>query len=792
MQRLLLLFFLSTAIMRYDGNAQIVHNIYDTLCSGDVLYGYNTTGIYRDTFRVGSTDSIRVLDLTVIPRIGAAPLPRWFNTGTNGSGGTLPALSPDSRWRVSTNMGGPYNPAVVMSYVPPNYSASAWPDCAWISHQASTPGSHSGNMIYYYRIDFLLPCFDSCGSSFNTDSVFCLMLDILVDNSVQEVYVNGVPQSASLGGVIPVANPYGYVGFQNAQKLSLTLCSGWKRGYNSLIVQIASGAPYAGFLAQASVNAPPPPPAVQASFDIDPVVGGASSAVDTGCAPFTVHFLNSSVSATGFIWDFGDGSPQSNVDSPTHTYHNPGAYTVTLIASSALCGLPDTLQKVIMVYDYPVVNLGPDTVLCSDAILLQSKPPYTDVGYLWNSGATTPSWTATQSGSYWLEIDRYGCAARDSIDLVLNYAVQADLGNDTGICDRDQPLILYANQPPGAHLLWSNGLSDTLMEVVRTGVYWLHVALNGCESSDTIRVTMVPTPVVDLGPDSIICEQFPLRIGWTVPGAMYSWNTGEETSHTEVSATNDYVLTINLDGCIVRDTIGITAMPEPVVELNDQDICPEQTIILDATYRTGSTYSWNTGEITPGIAVQSAGTYWVKIVSEHRCIGNDTVLLTFYPKPVVMLGPDTVVCEETPLVLVPFRINADSLYWSDGSVENTLMIRHGGEYIVTAVNKCGLTMDTIGVRQRYCDIMIPDAFTPNGDAKNDVFRVLGNVERMEGFRLTIFNRWGRELFHTQDRRKGWDGIYNGHAMGVDTYVYMLEYSIEGAPYLRKGNFHLIR
>src|SRR5690606_5613034 len=264
-----------------------VNYMFDTICSGDNRFGYGVTGIYRDTFKTTTVDSIRVLDLTVIPRHGSAPAARWFNTGTNGTGGTLPALTPDLKWKVGTSIGGPYNSAVVMSYVPPNYSPSIWPDCAWISHSAATPGSHSSNMLYYYRIDFDLPCMDSGGNSFSVDSSFCLMLDLLVDNAVMEGYVNGIPQSGNMGGVIPPPNPYGYVGFQYAQRPSVTLCSGWKPGDNKLIFEIASGAAYAGFLCQASVNAPPSPPPIKASFDIDPVVGGASSS-DTGCAPFTV------------------------------------------------------------------------------------------------------------------------------------------------------------------------------------------------------------------------------------------------------------------------------------------------------------------------------------------------------------------------------------------------------------------------------------------------------------------------------------------------------------------------
>jgi gliding motility-associated-like protein len=179
-------------------------------------------------------------------------------------------------------------------------------------------------------------------------------------------------------------------------------------------------------------------------------------------------------------------------------------------------------------------------------------------------------------------------------------------------------------------------------------------------------------------------------------------------------------------------------------------------------------------------------------IRETRRVGQDSIRLSYYPKPIVRLGADTAVCEETPLQLWAWHINADSLMWSDGSVGNMLTVKYGGEYMVTGINKCGTGSDTILVKQVFCDIWLPNAFTPNGDGANDVFKVLGNIGRLEGFGFRIFNRWGEQMFHTKDRYQGWEGLYNGGPALLGTYVYMLEYSVDGKPYMQKGNFHLIR
>ncbi len=437
--------------------------------------------------------------------------------------------------------------------------------------------------------------------------------------------------------------------------------------------------------------------------------------------------------------------------------------------------------------------LGGDTAFCAGGSY-RLQAAYPGATYMWNTGAATSYLDVTVSGDYSVAItSSNGCVARDTVTVTVYDMPVVDLGADRGICDRDTPFVLTSEQPAGYHYLWSNGLSDTQMRITRTGSYWLEVSGYGCKASDTVRINVIPAPEVYIGADSIICEQFPARIGTEIAGASYLWSTGAATAYISVSGTGIYRLEVNLEGCIVNDTINITAMPVPDIDLgSDRDICPEETIVLDGSYGVNSSYTWSTGDITPVIPVSSAGLYWVRVTTEYHCVGEDTVLLTFYPNPVVSLGPDTTVCEETPLALLPGRINADELVWSDGSTGNTLTVQYGGEYIVTGINKCGTGSDTIEVKQIFCDIWLPNAFTPNGDGGNDVFRVLGNIGRLEGFSLSIFNRWGERIFYTTDKLEGWDGYHNGTESVLGTYIYMLEYTIDGNPYLKKGNFHLLR
>ncbi len=402
------------------------------------------------------------------------------------------------------------------------------------------------------------------------------------------------------------------------------------------------------------------------------------------------------------------------------------------------------------------------------------------------------------SGSYdSIQVSDNGCKSDPAGPYILTAPVAVSISIETypstHMCVGDTIVLGTSGVFVNPAYLWSTGMSLPAINVTQGGMYWLEVTDGQCSGRDSITVTFSPRPSIEIGKDSIICAQIPLRIGIEYPGASYLWNTGATTPYISVDSTGAYVLNLDISGCRVSDTVNITAMPAPNIDLGpDRHICPEQTIVLDATYGGNSRYLWHAGDTTATYTATSGGTYWVTVTTEYKCVGSDSVALTFHPKPVVSLGPDTSVCEETPLVLRPGKINADSLIWSDGSTGDVLTVKYGGEYIVTGINKCGTESDTMIVTNIFCDIWVPNAFTPNGDGMNDVFRVLGNTGRMEQFSLSIFNRWGERMFQTHDRNQGWDGIYKGGGALMGTYVYMLEYSIAGKPVLQKGNFHLLR
>ena len=122
------------------------------------------------------------------------------------------------------------------------------------------------------------------------------------------------------------------------------------------------------------------------------------------------------------------------------------------------------------------------------------------------------------------------------------------------------------------------------------------------------------------------------------------------------------------------------------------------------------------------------------------------------------------------------------------------------EYTISIVSDQGCKVtDTLLVKVNgsgptgvASDLFVPNAWTPNGDGVNDrLFPLTENVVKLNFFR--VFNRWGQLMFETSTIGDGWDGVFNGKPMMMDTYTWTAEaVGIDGKTFRRSGNAVLIR
>jgi gliding motility-associated-like protein len=104
---------------------------------------------------------------------------------------------------------------------------------------------------------------------------------------------------------------------------------------------------------------------------------------------------------------------------------------------------------------------------------------------------------------------------------------------------------------------------------------------------------------------------------------------------------------------------------------------------------------------------------------------------------------------------------------------------------------------TLRVENPLCDfdhIYIPNAFTPNRDTRNDVMRVRSNfADQITEFRWIIYDRWGQEVYSSDDINDSWDGTVGGDDLAPDVYGYWLRLTCpRGEPFIKQGNITILR
>jgi len=115
------------------------------------------------------------------------------------------------------------------------------------------------------------------------------------------------------------------------------------------------------------------------------------------------------------------------------------------------------------------------------------------------------------------------------------------------------------------------------------------------------------------------------------------------------------------------------------------------------------------------------------------------------------------------------------------------------EYLITVVDDAGCTVsDSLLVKVSSPELLIPTAFSPNGDGVNDLFRALN--KNLTKYNLQVYDRWGEKIFETSDPQEGWDGVYQGITQPLGVYVWQCNYLFAGAPKSKtaKGNVTLVR
>jgi gliding motility-associated-like protein len=355
---------------------------------------------------------------------------------------------------------------------------------------------------------------------------------------------------------------------------------------------------------------------------------------------------------------------------------------------------------------------------------------------------------------YKVVVQDKGCIDSATVQVNVLQFITVKFVSDTAICQTDtitlkpisDALSYLWTESPGNNSLSNYTVKNPLAAPGTTTTYFVKANLGYCQDSAKIKVYVAPYPTASVGADTSICFGTRIELSGTITGSHFSWSPANalyniNTLHPYAAPVKStaYILSVSdTSYCpkTVSDTIKVTVIPMVTINAgNDTSIVIGQSLQFNVSGGTAYSYAWQpTTELSNPLIYDPVATY----------SSSD---------------PDSIL------------------------------------YTITATTKDGCTgSDNILVKiiKSSVDILVPSGFTPNDDGRNDILKpILVGITKLNYF--NVYNRWGQQIFSTNQIGKGWDGTFNAFKQPGGAYVYMaqgVDYS--GNTIFRKGTVVLIR
>lgn len=426
--------------------------------------------------------------------------------------------------------------------------------------------------------------------------------------------------------------------------------------------------------------------------------------------------LIASGSDGSYTWSNGQSGDEITISPVSAT-----TYEVTLTANG--CEATDEVWvNVISVQ----ADAGPNQIICDGASITLMASGGTE--YQWSTGQTQPSISVspTSTTNYFVTVSEGNCFVIASVEVEVVPLPVADAGPDQFIGSGGSAVL---NASGGNTYVWSTGETTPQISVspLVTTTYMVTVTIGSCSSVDEVIVYVDQVPLVDLGPDFVICEGETVSIDAFIPGPFtltYLWSTGQTDSLINVAPlvdSNYSVTVLNVQtGISSMDTIHVTVHHPPVgipVISGPGTICEGDTITYFALAVSDvSLYQWDAapdGMVLSGQGTQTVEVLWptsgsgqLQLIVSNLC---GALPVVFFDQeiegPPILQGPlsgETNPCAEgSYLYTIPGIINATDYQWSlsgqgtilSGQGTNTVDIdwnnSAGGDLCVVASNPCG-------------------------------------------------------------------------------------------------------
>ncbi|NCD72142.1 gliding motility-associated C-terminal domain-containing protein [Mucilaginibacter agri] len=404
----------------------------------------------------------------------------------------------------------------------------------------------------------------------------------------------------------------------------------------------------------------------------------------------------------------------------------------------------------------------------------------------------------------------------------------------------------WYDSPSKTNLL-GTGASFTTGPITANATYYVDATSGSCTSPSvgSVQVTVNPIPaapmVVNGAVSACTSSQVTLSVSNPMGGSTYNWYTaatggapvytGTDFTTPVLSAnTTFYVEAVNAGGCSSATrtpaTVTVSGAPGTPVIAGNKVVCPGSTTTLTATssdpnavitwYSSatgGTALSTGASFTTPSISANI--TYYAQATNAGGCSSTtrSPATITVYAAPVA------------PTVTATVTATSITFQWTGttGATSYLISLDNGLTFITPSSGINGLThtianllpnksisivvkavgpspcslnavssaLTAITSNPLGDDVFVPNAFTPNGDGKNDVLNVFSNSIKKIDF--WVYDQWGEMQYHSNTQGSGWDGSYKGKPQPVGVYVYYLEATMDdGQTIKKKGTINLIR
>lgn len=409
-----------------------------------------------------------------------------------------------------------------------------------------------------------------------------------------------------------------------------------------------------------------------------------------------------------------------------------------------------------------------------------------------------------------------GCVYQDSVMVLVGPMFELETTNDTAVCAPGLDVLLASvPQDPGNYTwVWSPDdgsllspltQSTTAMPLENTTYYVAVTSQFGCTVTDSVVVLVADALTVDAAAVPVtICQGQEVQLQaqtWGGSGSIgFHWapdatlddpNSPAPVGTPLTSTTFTVTATDQLCGLIDIATVFVEVLEAPPLDLGpDRPICPDETVVLDAG--NADSWLWSTTATTQAITTDEPGTYWVD-ASIGACVAMDTIVLLDTPDP-GELDFTVFGCENRSAVLtIP---NGEGSYlWATGDTTRSITVETIGDYPYTLVDTFGCTyagLATLVVDPLQGGITVPNVISPNGDGKNDRFEPLSGGNREVA--VSIFNRFGQEVFSADNMSTLWRGDRRGDPVPAGTYFYVVRFKAACETEVReqKGSVTVLR